>query len=149
MSPRASRALFWVGLLLVVIFALGLVQSILMPFATGFAIAYVLAPGVARLERLGVRRSLASLAVVVLFLFGIALLLVVLVPLIQGQIVQLIARMPNLVRETQDPGSYSVPFGPGVATVDGGRVGALGPGVYFYRFRAGMFESTRRMLLMR
>ena len=102
MSPRASRALFWVGLLLVVIFALGLVQSILMPFATGFAIAYVLAPGVARLERLGVRRSLASLAVVVLFLFGIALLLVVLVPLIQGQIVQLIARMPNLVRETQD-----------------------------------------------
>ena len=58
-------------------------------------------------------------------------------------------RVASLVRETQDPGSYSVPFGPGVATVDGGRVGALGPGVYFYRFRAGMFESTRRMLLMR
>ena len=58
-------------------------------------------------------------------------------------------RVASLVRETQDPGSYSVPFGPGVATVDGGRVGALGPGVYFYRFRAGMFESTRRMLLTR
>ena len=102
MTPRAYRALFWIGLLLVVIFALGLVQSILMPFATGFAIAYVLAPAVARLERMGVRRSLASLAVVVLFLLGIALLLVILVPLIQGQIVQLIARVPNLVRELQD-----------------------------------------------
>ena len=41
--------------------ALGLVQSILMPFAVGFALAYVLAPAVARLERWGVRRTLASL----------------------------------------------------------------------------------------
>jgi len=101
-SPRVYRTLFWLGLLLLVLFALGLVQSILMPFATGFAIAYVLAPGVARLERAGVRRSLASLAVVVLFLLGIAILLIILVPLIQGQIVQLIARMPTLVRELQD-----------------------------------------------
>jgi hypothetical protein len=30
-------ALFWLGLLLLVAIALGLVQSILMPFATGFA----------------------------------------------------------------------------------------------------------------
>ena len=102
MSPLAYRSLFWLGLLLVAIFALGLVQSILMPFATGFAIAYILAPAVARLERSGVRRSLASLAVVVLFLFGLAALLVVLVPLIQGQIVQLIARVPTLVRALQD-----------------------------------------------
>lgn len=102
MSPRVYRTLFWLGLLLVAIVALGLVQSILMPFATGFVIAYVLAPGVGRLERSGVRRSLASLAVVVLFLLGIALLLVILVPLIQGQIVQLIARVPNLIRDLQD-----------------------------------------------
>jgi predicted PurR-regulated permease PerM len=101
-SPAAYRLLFWLGLLLVVIVALGLVQSILMPFATGFAIAYVLAPGVARLERLGVRRNLASLAVVAMFLLGLALLLVILVPLIQGQIVQLIARVPNLVHALQD-----------------------------------------------
>src|SRR5207245_10567483 len=49
-SVQASRLLFWLGLLLVVIVALGLVQSILMPFATGLAIAYILAPGVRRLE---------------------------------------------------------------------------------------------------
>jgi predicted PurR-regulated permease PerM len=94
--------LFWLGLLLVVIVALGLVQSILMPFATGFAIAYILAPGVTRLEGWGVRRSLASLFVIVLFVFGLALILVILVPLIQGQIVQLIARVPNFVRALQD-----------------------------------------------
>src|SRR6266567_1515179 len=102
MSPRAYRLLFWLGLLLVVVVALGLVQAILMPFATGFAIAYVLAPGVTSLERRGVRRNLASLCVLALFLLGLASILVILVPLIQGQIVQLITRVPNLVRALQD-----------------------------------------------
>ena len=58
MSASTYRLLFWLGLLLLLVLLLGLVQSILMPFATGFALAYVLAPGVARLERAGVRRSL-------------------------------------------------------------------------------------------
>lgn len=97
MSARAYRLLFWLGCLLIVILALGLVQGILMPFATGFAIAYVLAPAVARLEGWGLPRSLASLAVLVLFLLALALILVILVPLIQGQIVQLINRVPRLV----------------------------------------------------
>jgi predicted PurR-regulated permease PerM len=102
MSARAYRAAFWFGLLLLVVLALGLVQGILTPFAAGFVIAYILAPGVARLERMGVRRSLAALVVLVLFLLGLALLLVILVPLVQGQIVQLIARVPSLVRSLQD-----------------------------------------------
>lgn len=102
MSARAFRLLFWLGLFLLVIVALGLVQSILMPFAVGFVFAYVLAPGVARLERWGVRRSLASLLVLVLFLLGVALILVILVPLIQGQVVQLIGSAPSLVRSLQD-----------------------------------------------
>jgi len=101
-SARAYRLLFWLGLLLLVIVALGLVQSILLPFATGFVIAYVLAPVVAWFERRGVPRSLGSLLVLVLFLIGVAGILVVLVPLIQGQIVELITRVPNLVRALQD-----------------------------------------------
>ena len=102
MSPRVYRLLFWLGVLLLVIVVLGLVQAILMPFAAGFAIAYILAPGVTRLERWGVRRNLASLCVLALFLLGLASILVILVPLIQGQIVQLITRVPNLVRALQD-----------------------------------------------
>jgi len=101
-SPRVLRQLFWIGLALLVIVALGLVQSILMPFAVGFAIAYLLAPGVARLERWGIRRTLASLLVLTLFLLGLSLILVILVPLIQGQIFQLITSIPSLVRSLQD-----------------------------------------------
>lgn len=102
MSPRVYRLLFWVGLLVCAVLVLGLVQSILMPFAAGFVIAYVLAPGVARLEQWGVRRSLASLCVLVLFLLGLAAIMVILVPLLQGQIVQLISRVPSLARALQD-----------------------------------------------
>jgi predicted PurR-regulated permease PerM len=101
-SARAYRLLFWVGLLVLVALALGLVQGILMPFATGFAIAYVLAPAVTRLEAWGVRRSLASLLIICLFMLGLALMMLILVPLIQGQIVQLIAGVPTLVRALQD-----------------------------------------------
>jgi predicted PurR-regulated permease PerM len=101
-SARVYRILFWVGLLLLLLFVLGLVQGILLPFATGFAIAYILAPVVGRLERLGFQRALASFLVLILFLLGVALILVMLVPLIQGQILQLVARVPNFVRWLQD-----------------------------------------------
>lgn len=102
MSARAYRLLFWVGLLVLAVLALGLVQTILMPFAAGFALAYILAPVVARIGGWGIGRSLASLAVVALFLLGLALVLIVLVPLIQGQIVQLISRVPSFVGALQD-----------------------------------------------
>ena len=97
-NARGYRLLFWLGLLVLIVVVLSLVQSILLPFAAGFVIAYILAPGVAWLERRGVPRSLASLIIVILFLVAVAGILVVLVPLIQGQIVELIARVPSLVR---------------------------------------------------
>ena len=102
MSPRAYRLLFWVGLVLIVIVALGSLQGILLPFAAGFSIAYVLAPAVGRLERLGVPRNLASLAMLIAFFIGFALILVLLVPLVQGQILQLIGKVPALVAMLQD-----------------------------------------------
>jgi len=101
-SPRAYRLLFWVGVVLVVIVTLGLLQAILLPFAAGFSIAYVLAPAVGRLERFGLPRSLASLVVLIAFLIGFSLILLLLVPLIQGQVLQLVAKVPALVGILQD-----------------------------------------------
>jgi predicted PurR-regulated permease PerM len=69
---------------LLVIVVLGLVQSILLPFATGFVIAYVLAPMV-HLDRRGVPRSLGSLLVLILFLVGFARHPRRLVPLIRDR----------------------------------------------------------------
>jgi len=97
MRGPAYRLLFWLGFIVVFIFALGLLQSILLPFVAGLVIAFILAPAVARVERWGLNRSLASLAVLVTFLIGLALVLTLLVPLIQNQIVTLIAKLPSLV----------------------------------------------------
>jgi len=53
-------------------------------------------------------------------------------------------RVATLVDQEQGPGEYSVSFGPGA-----GRAGrALPSGIYFYRFRAGGFTATRRMVMM-
>ena len=71
MSPRGYRLLFWLGFILIAIIALGMVQSILLPFAAGVVLAFVLAPAVARLERWGIRRSLAAFAVLIVFLIGV------------------------------------------------------------------------------
>lgn len=102
MSAQAYRLLFWLGLLLLFAVALGLVQSILMPFAAGLAIAYFLAPAVHRLEAWGVGRTTASLCVLFAFLVALAAIVVILVPLVQGQIVQLIGSVPRLVGALQE-----------------------------------------------
>lgn len=101
MIPRVYHVVFWVGLLIAALILLGLVQSILLPFAAGLVLAYVLAPAVAGLERRGIRRSLGSFAVVVIFLLAVALVLLLLVPLIQVQVVQLIAKVPSLISSLQ------------------------------------------------
>ena len=58
---------------------------------------------------------------------------------LQGQ------RVAVLVEEEQGPGEHSVSFGPGVRGVHAG----LPSGIYFYRFRAGGFSTTHRMVMMK
>ena len=102
MSARGYRLLFWLGFILIALIALGMVQGILLPFAAGVVLAFILSPAVARLEHMGIRRSLASMAVLVLFLVALILVLVVLVPLIQNQVVQLFAKVPALITFLQE-----------------------------------------------
>ena len=58
-------------------------------------------------------------------------------------------RVATLARGEQPPGLYTVPFGADALDVDGRALSRLGSGVYFYRFRAGPFSASRKMLLMR
>lgn len=102
MSGRSYRLLFWLGIILIVILAIGVLQSILLPFVASIVIAFVLEPGVARLERWGVGRSLASLLVLLAFLFAVALVFTLLVPLVQNQVVTLIDKMPAFVSFLQE-----------------------------------------------
>ena len=102
MSGRSYRLLFWIAFIVVCIFAIEMLQSILLPFVAGLVIAFILAPAVARLERWGIRRSLATTAVLIMFLVGVVLVFTLLVPLIQNQVVALIAKAPSLVSFAQE-----------------------------------------------
>ena len=102
MTTPFYRVLFWVAVVAAVIVAFAMLQGILMPFAASFVIAYLLAPVVDRLQSWRLPRILASLAVLLAFLLGVALVFLLLVPLVQGQIVLLLERMPRLISAAQE-----------------------------------------------
>jgi predicted PurR-regulated permease PerM len=94
--------LFWLAVIVILILTLGLLRSILLPFAAGIVIAFSLTPAVSRLERWGLGRSLASALVLIVFLVAVAGVFLLLVPLIQDQVVQFIGRVPQLITSLQD-----------------------------------------------
>jgi hypothetical protein len=62
---------------------------------------------------------------------------------LQGQ------RVARLASGVQGAGVHSVRFGSGVRVAGGDAIPTLPSGVYFYRFEAGSYRATRKMLLMR
>src|SRR5262245_12407605 len=88
---------FWLATFLVVVLLLWLLSEILLPFVAGMAIAYLLDPVTNRLERIGVNRRLAAFLIVGMFVFVFVALLLVLVPLLAGQLYSLIATIPGYV----------------------------------------------------
>ena len=95
MNQAWKQGLFWLGIFALFILALDLLRSILLPFVVGAAIAFFLDPLVDRLERLRVSRMLATLLVLGAFLLVIVLFLLLLAPLLEAQIKQLVSRFPT------------------------------------------------------
>ena len=97
MSPRAWIVIYWAVALGLVLLLLQSVSAILLPFAVGFAIAYVLDPVADQFEKLKLSRGLAATLALGLFFLAILLVLLLLVPVLQGQVSDFIRRLPNLV----------------------------------------------------
>ena len=89
MTP-ARRTLFWVAALLVVIVLLVLLSSILLPFVAGMALAYFLDPLADRLEARKVPRAVATTLVLLAFFVVFLAFLLLLLPLLQGQLVGIV-----------------------------------------------------------
>ncbi len=86
---------FWLLGLLATGGLLWLLSEMLFPFVAGMAIAYLLDPLADRLEALKAQRWLATTLVLASFFVVFAIVLVLIAPLIQAQIVGLIAAMPG------------------------------------------------------
>jgi predicted PurR-regulated permease PerM len=101
-----TQAIFWIGFVALVVAFVYLFKGVLLPFVAGMAIAYALDPLVDRLERTGIPRAALCVLVIAGF-FGIGVAAIVLVvPVLYGQLLHLINTMPDLVawlRETLLP----------------------------------------------
>ena len=91
----ARQLRFWLIGLAVFAVALFLLRDILLPFVAGMAIAYLLDPLCDRLERWGLSRTLATTVLTVLFLVLAVSAVLLLVPVVVGQAVNLIKNAPG------------------------------------------------------
>ena len=67
-----------------------LLREILLPFVAGIALAYLLAPVVDRIERIGVNRTVATLGIVGVFVIGVGGVAVLIIPLLGTELVAFI-----------------------------------------------------------
>jgi len=101
MSP-ARRSLFWLAALLFVIIFLVLLSGILLPFVAGMALAYFLDPLADRLEARRVPRGLATTLVLAAFFIVFVAVLLLLLPLLQGQLIGMVQQLPSVIRAAID-----------------------------------------------
>ncbi|MFG1417977.1 AI-2E family transporter [Xanthobacter sp. V0B-10] len=99
--PVRIRLWFWFGALAAVVASMWLLSGILLPFVAGIVLAYFLNPIVIRLHRLGVGRTIASLAVVVVMLLVVVLFFLLALPILASQLFEFIQRLPAYVARLQ------------------------------------------------
>jgi predicted PurR-regulated permease PerM len=95
------QVIFWSGVLVAFIVALWLLSDILLPFAAGAAIAYLLNPLIDRIERLGVHRLAAALLIIILVVTGFVLLVLLVAPILGAQLSSFIDNIPGYVTKLQ------------------------------------------------
>jgi len=93
---------FWIALLAVVVAAVVLLREILLPFVAGMVLAYLLDPLAARLERLGMNRLIATLAIMGLFVLLVVVVIVLATPVIVAELTKFVERFPLYVRKVSE-----------------------------------------------
>jgi len=101
MSGR-NYVLIWLGIFAALIVLLVVLRDILLPFVIGMAVAYLLDPVADKLQRWGMSRTLATTILTVAFLIVIFLAIAFLLPLLQQQIVNLLANLPSYFGTIRD-----------------------------------------------
>ena len=92
---------FWLAALAVFVLVLWLLSEILLPFIAGLVIAYLLTPLTDRIERLGVNRLAAALLIITLVVMAFVLLILLVAPILGGQLSSFIDNIPGYVTKLQ------------------------------------------------
>src|SRR6187399_474412 len=101
MTNIARPIAFWIALFAAVLGVVILLREILLPFVAALVLAYLLDPLATRLERTGMNRLVATLAIMVFFIGGAAALVILIAPGLVGQLVHLVDNFPLYLRQLQ------------------------------------------------
>lgn len=100
-SPT-GKFIFW-GLCALLAFGLfHLFEGILLPFVLGALIAYLLNPLIHPLEGMGAPRWLSALGLSAMFFIFVTLLLLILIPVISREVMELIQNLPHYIQTAQE-----------------------------------------------
>ena len=94
---REQQIKSWLVGIFIFLALLFLLRSVLLPFVAGMAIAYSLDPFADRLEAWGCSRTISTALIMLSFGIFIILVLILLFPMLQSQILLFIARMPQYI----------------------------------------------------
>lgn len=97
----ARPSVIWIGTLTAIVLTVVLLREILLPFVAGIAVAYLLAPVVDRIERIGVNRTVATLGIVAVFVIGVGGVAVLIIPLLGTELVAFIEEVPSYIGRLQ------------------------------------------------
>ena len=93
----SGRLWIWGATLCILFVALYLVREVLLPFIAGMAIAYFLDPILDRLEKCRLSRLMATIILTTTFFTSIIVLVTIIVPLLQGQVVSFVEKLPVMI----------------------------------------------------
>lgn len=92
------QAIYWTFVFAIFLGFLYLFSNILLPFVAGMVLAYVLDPLADRLEKLGFSRLTSTVIILLIFLLVFLLGLLIIVPLLGKQMIELISQIPNYIK---------------------------------------------------
>jgi predicted PurR-regulated permease PerM len=99
--PFQRQMMFWLAALAVFILVLWLLSEILLPFIAGLAIAYLLTPLTDRLQRMGLHRLGAALLIITVVVLAFVIVILLIAPILAGQLWSFIANIPGYVTKLQ------------------------------------------------
>ena len=100
MKP-ARPTLIWIAILAAVVAVAVLLRDILLPFVAGMVLAYLLDPLANRLERLGLNRLAATLAIMGAFIVGVVILVFLIAPVIVRELAYFVENFPLYIGQLQ------------------------------------------------
>src|SRR3954454_4210273 len=86
MTLEKRRTLFWFAVALAAFATVVLLHQILTPFLLALVLAYLLAPALPRLERIGINRSASAVILVLALMVSSLTLVIVMIPAIIGEL---------------------------------------------------------------